>query len=532
MPDPTPVQFNASERLFFLRNNVSILAIVAEVLGTGDGATALFSGSITNTVVEPGTVVITDGTETFTDENGVLTGDAGGAGTVNYETGAFSLTFDANVTNTQDVTVSYSYLDIGADDHFLIENLSFALSAAPIDVNPATGAIQGARPTEGDPELAISGDIPVYPSEGWTRVANEELTQGDASATTFVLSLANIGIHSAAFTAPLDTGTPANDYLVITDGTETFTDAGGGVFTSDGAGSATINYETGAVAVTFAAAPTNGQPILASYVYLKTANVHRALVTSCKHTFAETNDEGRHYYQFDRCNQAECGARYIQKGTDCTTGVEWRADRIRLAPVFKADARGKLMLSVEGMGAISRGARRIPAIPSVGLLSADSPFRHSRSDLTITAKATAGDAVYNGRYIGGFEWRSPFSAEAEYSSVGDSSLSEVRLVAAEDSRTEFDFSGNFTKPTEFDWQGYLIAGTDIETIGNWYSRVNVKSSCRLEHVAYLHEAEIGDENDALRVNAKSKLMYGIPGGSDLGRDTTDPVGRLSFGVTK
>jgi len=55
---------------------------------------------------------ITDGTETFTDNyDGTLTGSAGGTGTINYVTGAVSVTFNANVTNLVDVKCSYQWED-------------------------------------------------------------------------------------------------------------------------------------------------------------------------------------------------------------------------------------------------------------------------------------------------------------------------------------------------------------------------------------------------------------------------------------
>lgn len=79
-----------------------------EVLGTGDGSTKAFSGTLAEAPAEPGSVSVTDGVETFSDDGfGVLTGDAGGSGTVNYKTGAISVSFNANVGNETDIEMSY-----------------------------------------------------------------------------------------------------------------------------------------------------------------------------------------------------------------------------------------------------------------------------------------------------------------------------------------------------------------------------------------------------------------------------------------
>lgn len=54
-------------------------------------------------------VTFTDGTETFTDNgDGTLTGSAGGTGTINYTSGAFSITFAASATT---VTATYQWCD-------------------------------------------------------------------------------------------------------------------------------------------------------------------------------------------------------------------------------------------------------------------------------------------------------------------------------------------------------------------------------------------------------------------------------------
>ena len=85
-----------------------------EVIGTGDGSTKTFTNTLANIT---GTrtacnVTVTDGTETFNDnKDGTLTGSAGGTGTINYMTGAISVTFNANVANLQNVGSDYDYED-------------------------------------------------------------------------------------------------------------------------------------------------------------------------------------------------------------------------------------------------------------------------------------------------------------------------------------------------------------------------------------------------------------------------------------
>ena len=55
-----------------------------------------------------GTVIVTDNVETFTDDsNGILTGDQGGTGTVDYTTGAVSVTFATAPTSGTNVTLSW-----------------------------------------------------------------------------------------------------------------------------------------------------------------------------------------------------------------------------------------------------------------------------------------------------------------------------------------------------------------------------------------------------------------------------------------
>ncbi|KKM89018.1 hypothetical protein LCGC14_1252920 [marine sediment metagenome] len=85
-------------------------------LVTGDGSTNPLTGTIAadqrGVKILPGSFTATDGVEIFTDPNadGVLVGDQGGSGTLNFDTGAFSLTFNTAVVNLVDVAMNLKAL--------------------------------------------------------------------------------------------------------------------------------------------------------------------------------------------------------------------------------------------------------------------------------------------------------------------------------------------------------------------------------------------------------------------------------------
>ena len=69
-------------------------AVTNETLGTGNGTVRTFSGTLAHPYVAALTLTISDGVEAFTETGtGILTGAAGGTGTINYSTGAYSVTF-------------------------------------------------------------------------------------------------------------------------------------------------------------------------------------------------------------------------------------------------------------------------------------------------------------------------------------------------------------------------------------------------------------------------------------------------------
>jgi hypothetical protein len=89
-------------------------AIIAEVLNSAQPAANIeIAGALANVPVRPGSVTIVDETgapQSITDDgNGNLTGDvgAGGTNTIDYETGAYSFSFAANVVG--DVSADYTH---------------------------------------------------------------------------------------------------------------------------------------------------------------------------------------------------------------------------------------------------------------------------------------------------------------------------------------------------------------------------------------------------------------------------------------
>ena len=84
--------------------------INGEVVATGDGVQRTFAFIMAQMPVIVGSLVITDGTETLLDNgDGTLTGDLGGTGTINYNTGNVSVTFNTAPTNHTSITANYRH---------------------------------------------------------------------------------------------------------------------------------------------------------------------------------------------------------------------------------------------------------------------------------------------------------------------------------------------------------------------------------------------------------------------------------------
>lgn len=92
----------------------SFTHVTGESVGTGDGVTKTFAGTLAQrtgarTLMY---IQITDSVETLVDNrNGTLVGSLGGTGTINYATGAYSVTFNTAPTNPQAITADYYWED-------------------------------------------------------------------------------------------------------------------------------------------------------------------------------------------------------------------------------------------------------------------------------------------------------------------------------------------------------------------------------------------------------------------------------------
>lgn len=88
--------------------------VSAEAHGNGDGATKTFAGTLSAlTGKRTGFgIQFTDTVESFVDDYmGNLTGTLGGTGTINYSTGAYSITFSTAPVNLAPITATYQWED-------------------------------------------------------------------------------------------------------------------------------------------------------------------------------------------------------------------------------------------------------------------------------------------------------------------------------------------------------------------------------------------------------------------------------------
>ena len=92
----------------------------SQSLGTGStNFIATFSGTLSHTPIVKGSVSVTDGNETFSDPSGsgTLTGNKGGTGSVNYQTGAVTVDFFSSPAPGNSIIASYQYFPTGTAEN-------------------------------------------------------------------------------------------------------------------------------------------------------------------------------------------------------------------------------------------------------------------------------------------------------------------------------------------------------------------------------------------------------------------------------
>lgn len=218
-------------RMAYRDNNIAL----------GTGGTTGFSGTLATKPIAAGSFNPTDGVETFIDNgNGTLTGSAGGSGTINYTTGAWTLTFNANPANHANIRAKYY----------------------PNVARPIMGLKQWTEESTGNHKLVAMDTrrAAVYNNSTNSFDPLDSISQiiwkgdGTTTVTAFSTGWSTVAPYANVF-APFS--------VTLSDGTSTIQDNGLGAFLHNGNAlpdgtnfnAATVNYVTGAITITFGVAP-------------------------------------------------------------------------------------------------------------------------------------------------------------------------------------------------------------------------------------------------------------------------------------
>jgi hypothetical protein len=135
LPANTPGRVLAGDEIFANRTYYYASEVSAQTLGTGNGTATTFAGSIGRTPLRKGSIQITTvvgGVAKIAIDNGagVITGSSVTTGTVDYATGAVSVTYSAPVTNLAIVLATYQW-DSEANGE-AINEIEFDMNVFPI----------------------------------------------------------------------------------------------------------------------------------------------------------------------------------------------------------------------------------------------------------------------------------------------------------------------------------------------------------------------------------------------------------------
>jgi hypothetical protein len=144
----------------------------SESIGTGSNFFSSFSATLSHIPVTPGSIVVSDGFESFldTDGDGLLVGDHGGTGSINYDTGIIQVSFNSAPAPGQSIIVDYQYYVPGSSENpqpgstdpiytFLITQDADQLTFRDNYGDLYYGRITFVEGTGGDDSGAVAGDV-------------------------------------------------------------------------------------------------------------------------------------------------------------------------------------------------------------------------------------------------------------------------------------------------------------------------------------------------------------------------------------
>lgn len=213
------------------------------VLVTGNGTPGPYVFQLQDLPVRRGTVTITAGAQTATDNGvgGFTTAPAGGSGTINYTTGAVSITFLNNVAGGTQIYATYDFHPgnpvLGVMNFITATNIKQLIVAdgkklnlydstnnrltylgRTLSITGITNANPGEVTTAINHDLSTGDKVFIFGVEGMNQVNNQEFTITRTGAMTFTIGVDTtaFGVYTAGGTVELlwqgGTTAPAKDF--------------------------------------------------------------------------------------------------------------------------------------------------------------------------------------------------------------------------------------------------------------------------------------------------------------------------------
>lgn len=413
----------------------------AEVTGASLGVTGSGTGPFALTIPAPvwrGSVQLyLDGAsaldESFADNGlGGLTGSAGGTGTVDYATGAVSVTFGSAPGAGRTILANYVR----------------AQTFAPM----ATGL------------------------------------RGNGSHKTFSFTLPYVPVAVSTVT--------------VTDGVESFTDDGAGNLTGSAGGSGTVNYTSGAVSVTFNAAPANLASIQTGW---------------------RARRPGPYRLRYEwRAHDHQSAALLVQHRDTRTLGptvygVQHSGKGARFVATLQAKTQNLVKLAFDGQ-AVDAVMEPMPSsdLVAVDPFPAGLPGVHTVAQVSMVARFDqrtegASNATFAGTLMN-VEGRPGFTVERGESATDSSGADEVLLVPP-DKGQQVDIETVFKDLDTWALHTICSQAVPVDLLVTWRDVLDGRNSIRLTAV-------VAPTSEGLSVNAnrngraaatlKTKVLSGLP----------------------